>query len=86
MKNEYNVDVVMEPVGRKIARWIENEDDIQDKMNTSRSILVKDRYDNFVFLFENEFATRFEENSQKLNCIVFYKIMIENNGYLKISL
>ena len=23
MKNEYNVDVVMEPVGRKIARWIE---------------------------------------------------------------
>ena len=74
----------MEPVGRKIARWIENEDDIQDKMNTSRSILVKDRYDNFVFLFENEFATRwFEENSQKLNCIVFYKIMIENNGYLK---
>ena len=56
MKNEYNVDV-MEPVGRKIARWIENEDDIQDKMNTSRSILVKDRYDNFVFLFENEFAT-----------------------------
>ena len=31
-------------------------------MNTSRSILVKDRYDELVFLFENEFATRwFEE-------------------------
>ena len=54
----------MEPVGRKIARWIENEDKITDKMNTSRSILVKDRYDELVFLFENEFATRwFEENS-----------------------
>ena len=52
MKNEYNVDVVMEPVGRKIARWIENEDQITDKMNTSRSILVKDRYDDLVFLFE----------------------------------
>ena len=62
MKNEYNVDVIMEPVGRKIARWIENEDDIKDKMNTSRSILVKDKYDQLVFLFENEFATRwFEE-------------------------
>ena len=62
MNNEYNVDVVMEPVGRKIARWIENEEDIKDNMNTSRSILVKDRYDNYVFLFENEFATRwFEE-------------------------
>ncbi len=58
MKNEYNVDVVMEPVGRKIACWIENEDQITDKMNTSRSILVKDRYDDLVFLFENEFATR----------------------------
>ena len=62
LKNEYNVDVVMEPVGQKIARWIENEDAIKDNMSTSRSILVKDIYDNFVFLFENEFATRwFEE-------------------------
>lgn len=62
MKNEYNVDVVMEPVGKKIARWIHNEEAIQEKMNTSRSILVNDRYDNKVFLFENEFATRwFEE-------------------------
>ena len=62
IKNEYNVDVVMEPVGKKIARWIENEDDIQEKMNSSRSILVKDRYDQYVFLFENDFATRwFEE-------------------------
>ncbi|MDG4943199.1 peptide chain release factor 3 [Staphylococcus agnetis] len=62
MKNEYNVDVVMEPVGKKIARWIHNEDDIQEKMNTSRSILVNDRYDNKVFLFENEFATRWFED------------------------
>ncbi|AVP36675.1 peptide chain release factor 3 [Staphylococcus felis] len=62
MKNEYNVDVIMEPIGKKIARWIENEEDIQEKMNTSRSILVHDRYDNKVFLFENDFATRwFEE-------------------------
>lgn len=58
MKNEYNVDVIMEPVGRKIARWIENEEDIKDSMNGSRSILVDDRYGNKVFLFENEFATR----------------------------
>ena len=58
MNNEYNVDVVMEPVGRKIARWIENEEDIRDVMNSSRSILVEDRFGNKVFLFENEFATR----------------------------
>ena len=73
MKNEYNVDVVMEPVGRKIARWIENEEDIQDKMNTSRSILVKDRYDKFVFLFENEFATRWFE--EKFPDIKLYSLL-----------
>ena len=42
MKNEYNVDVVMEPVGRKIARWIENEDDIQDK-NEHVSFYISER-------------------------------------------
>lgn len=62
MKNEYNVDIVMEQVGKKIARWIENEKDITDNMNSSRSILVKDRYDQYVFLFENEFATRWFED------------------------
>jgi peptide chain release factor 3 len=58
MKNEYNTDVIMEPVGKKIARWVENEDAITDAMSTSRSNLVLDRYDNQVFLFENEFAMR----------------------------
>ena len=48
----------MEPVGQKIARWIENEEDVKESMSSSRSILVKDRFDNFVFLFENEFAMR----------------------------
>ncbi len=47
---------------KKIARWIENEKDITDNMNSSRSILVKDRYDQYVFLFENEFATRWFED------------------------
>ncbi|KAA1042610.1 peptide chain release factor 3 [Macrococcus equipercicus] len=62
MNNEYNVDVIMEPVGKKIARWIENEEDIRDVMNSSRSILVDDRFGNKVFLFENEFATRWFED------------------------
>lgn len=58
MKNEYNTEVIMEPIGKKIARWIENEDVITDAMNGPRSNLVNDRFDNKVFLFENEFATR----------------------------
>ncbi len=58
MKNEYNTDVLMEPVGKKIARWVENEEDIKDSMNSPRANLVYDRYDRQVFLFENEFAMR----------------------------
>ncbi len=58
MKNEYNVEVKMEPIGSKIARWIENEEDVKESMSSGRSMLVKDRFDNLVFLFENEFAMR----------------------------
>ncbi|MCR8849122.1 peptide chain release factor 3 [Rossellomorea sp. SC111] len=58
MKNEYNVDVKMEPIGSKIARWIENEEDVKESMSSSRSMLVKDRHENLVFLFENDFAMR----------------------------
>lgn len=41
-----------------MARWIENESDIKDSMTGQRSMLVKDRFDNLVFLFENDFAMR----------------------------
>ena len=63
MKNEYNVEVVMEGQGSKIARWVENEE-VDDKLSSSRSLLVKDRYDHKVFLFENDFALRwFQEKN-----------------------
>src|SRR5699024_5552879 len=39
MKNEYNTDIIMEPVGKKIARWVENEEDIKDSMNSPRANL-----------------------------------------------
>ncbi len=58
MKNEYNVEVHMEHIGNKVARWIENESDVKESMTGPRSMLVKDRFDNLVFLFENDFAMR----------------------------
>ncbi|WP_066317675.1 peptide chain release factor 3 [Bacillus sp. FJAT-29814] len=57
MKNEYNSEVLMERLGSKIARWVE-DDKVDENLSSSRSLLVKDRYDHFVFLFENEFALR----------------------------
>ncbi|WP_456271762.1 peptide chain release factor 3 [Bacillus sp. AK031] len=68
MKNEYNVDVIMENIGGKIARWIENESDVKESMSSSRSLLVKDRHDRLVFLFENDFAMRwFQDKNPDIN-------------------
>ncbi|CAM5188588.1 Peptide chain release factor 3 OS=Ureibacillus acetophenoni OX=614649 GN=prfC PE=3 SV=1 [Ureibacillus acetophenoni] len=41
MKNEYNVEVQMQPIGSKIARWIENEDAVKESMSSSRSMFSK---------------------------------------------
>lgn len=63
MKNEYNAEVLMERLGSKIARWVEG-DAVDENLSSSRSLLVKDRYDHYVFLFENEFALRwFQEKN-----------------------
>lgn len=57
MKNEYNSEVEMTPLGHKIARWID-PDQLNERMSSSRNLLVKDRQDQPLFLFENEFAER----------------------------
>ncbi|NEW62727.1 peptide chain release factor 3 [Granulicatella sp. zg-ZJ] len=55
--NEYNSEVVMTPMGNKIARWIK-EEDLDPNMSSSRNLLARDRFGNPVFLFENSFAER----------------------------
>ncbi|MEJ6399590.1 peptide chain release factor 3 [Nicoliella lavandulae] len=57
MQNEYNSEVVMEPLGHKIARWID-PDQLDESMSSSRNILVRDTHDQPLFLFENTFAER----------------------------
>lgn len=57
MKNEYNAEVIMTPMGHKIARWIDPAD-LDERMSSSRNILAKDRFDQPLFLFENQFAER----------------------------
>lgn len=69
MKAEYNAEVLMEPMGNKVARWVEDQT-IDDRYSSSRSMLVKDRYDQLVFLYENEFALRWFQDKNpdiKLN-------------------
>ena len=57
MQNEYNSEVVMEPMGKKTARWID-PDQLDERMSSSRNLLVKDSQGNPLFLFENQFAER----------------------------
>ncbi|RDU38356.1 peptide chain release factor 3 [Neobacillus piezotolerans] len=57
MKNEYNSDVIMERLGSKVARWVDG-DTVNENLSNSRSLLVKDRFGKYAFLFENEFALR----------------------------
>ncbi|MFK2824812.1 peptide chain release factor 3 [Bacillus sp. B190/17] len=67
MRGEYNSEVVMEPMGSKIARWIENEEAVKESLSNSRSLLVKDRQGKLVFLFENEFALRwFQDKNEQI--------------------
>lgn len=57
MQNEYNSEVIMTPIGSRIARWIE-PDQLDEKMSSSRNLLVKDLKGDPLFLFENKFAQR----------------------------
>ncbi|OKL37295.1 peptide chain release factor 3 [Domibacillus mangrovi] len=65
MIGEYNSEVRMESIGSKIARWVENEEDIKDSMSSSRSTLVRDRAGKLVFLFENDFALRWFQDKHE---------------------
>lgn len=55
MLNEYNTEVIMTPMGHRIARWIDPKD-FDEKMSSSRNILAKDRFEQPLFLFENQYA------------------------------
>ncbi|WP_237585433.1 peptide chain release factor 3 [Alkalibacterium sp. MB6] len=57
MKNEYNSEVVMTSIGSRIARWIDPKQ-LDENMGSSRNMLVRDRFDQPLFLFENTFAMR----------------------------
>ncbi|WP_270168348.1 peptide chain release factor 3 [Paenibacillus sp. SYP-B4298] len=57
MKAEYGVDVLLHRMTYQFARWL-----VDDKIDPSKfrinSVLVKDKKDNYVALFENEYAMR----------------------------
>ncbi|SFA84214.1 peptide chain release factor 3 [Lentibacillus halodurans] len=55
MKNEYNVEVMLESIGERVPRWLK-PDQVDPSMYDERNMLVRDRSDNYVVLFKNEFS------------------------------
>ncbi|MEC2077265.1 peptide chain release factor 3 [Metabacillus fastidiosus] len=77
MKAEYNVDIEFVSLGERIPRWIKNEK-FDKRFFDSRSMLVRDRYDQYAVLFENEFTYRyFLENQKDIELVD----LLEENDY-----
>ncbi|PWU69274.1 peptide chain release factor 3 [Gracilibacillus dipsosauri] len=57
MKHEYNVEVLLESIGDRIPRWLKKEQ-VDPALFDERNLLVKDREDEFLVLFKNDFALR----------------------------
>ncbi|MBR6483821.1 MAG: peptide chain release factor 3, partial [Clostridiales bacterium] len=59
LKSEYGVDILRTPLNYRLARWVKSEVedfDYHDLTLTSTSMLVLDRDDEPVVLFESEWA------------------------------
>lgn len=55
MKNEYNVEVLLESIGEKVPRWLKT-DQVDESLFDEQNLLVRDREGNYIVLFRNQFA------------------------------
>lgn len=66
LKNEYNVDLKLNRLNYRHARWISNiNGDPRDLNVTSTTMLVQDRHENYVFLFENDWSIQWALDKNK---------------------
>ena len=73
MKNEYNVEVVLETIGERIPRWLHDEK-VDESLFDERNLLVRDREDNFVVLFKNDFTLKlFQDKHPKIELIDLFE-------------
>jgi len=62
LKNEYSVNIRMQQLSLKYARWIKNEGLDPKKLNvTSGTMLAEDKFGKIVLIFENEWSIRWAE-------------------------
>lgn len=74
MRNEYNVEVALEPIGERVPRWLKHEQ-VDPSMYDERNMLVRDRSDNYVVLFKNEFSMNwFKDNHPDIELIDLFDV------------
>src|SRR5699024_3042399 len=62
MRKEYNVEVMLEPIGERVPRWLKPAQ-VDPSMYNELNMLFRDRSDNYVVLFKNEFSLNwFKDN------------------------
>ncbi|MGX8793093.1 peptide chain release factor 3 [Oceanobacillus sp. M60] len=77
MENEYNAQVIMEPIGERIPRWL-NPEQADASLFDSGNLLVRDRHDQPLVLFRNEFALNwFKDKNPDIELIDLF----ETNNY-----
>lgn len=77
MENEYNAEVIMEPIGERIPRWLKHEQ-ADASLFDSGNLLVRDRQDQPLVLFRNEFALNwFKDKNPDIELIDLF----ETNNY-----
>lgn len=66
LKNEYGVDIRVQLLPYKHARWLDGFDVDPRKFNlTSSTMITEDKQDRYVLLFENEWSIRWAEERNK---------------------
>lgn len=66
LKHEYGVDLRIHHLPYRFARWLGSEVEEPKKLNlTSSSLIVQDKEDRFVVLFENDWSIRWAEERNK---------------------
>ncbi|SNZ05239.1 bacterial peptide chain release factor 3 (bRF-3) [Terribacillus aidingensis] len=74
MKNEYNVEVVLESMGERIPRWLKAEQ-VDERLFDERSLLAQDREGEYLALFKNDFALRwFTDKNPKVDLIDLFEV------------
>ncbi|WP_079710830.1 peptide chain release factor 3 [Paraliobacillus ryukyuensis] len=81
MRNEYNVEVVLESIGERIPRWLD-EEKVDTTLFDERNLLVKDREGAFLVLFKNDFALRwFQDKHKDMKLIDLFEVNQYDQSY-----